>query len=89
MSTPHHFPMSNHHFEYSASSKFYTVKGFTRYYLATVHLSFSQGCPRSTFIATMFSGVITVGIIPTFSRRSCLFSSSNDVTKEASYRSFF
>ena len=42
-------------------------------------LSFSQGIPRSSLIATMFSGVITAGCIAAFSRISCLFSSSIDV----------
>ena len=45
-----------------------------------MQLSFSQGIPRSSVIANIFSGVITAGYIAAFSRISCLFSSSTDVT---------
>ena len=68
MSTPHRFTKSN--LNYTIINCLWNL---------LLHLSFSQSIPRSTFIATMFSGVIIAGIIPAFSRISCLFSSSNDV----------
>ena len=43
-----------------------------------MHLSFSQSMPRSTLIATIFSGMITAESIPVFSR-IYLFSYSNVV----------
>ena len=37
-------------------NEFYTTEVFAGFYLA-IHLNFSQDTPRSTFIATIFSGV--------------------------------
>ena len=39
-------------------NEFYTIEVFAGFYLA-MHLNFSKDTPKSTFIATIFSGVIS------------------------------
>ena len=53
-------------------SEFYKAAWFAEFYLA-IHLTFSQGIARSTFIATFFSRIITAWALPAFLRIFVIF----------------